>query len=355
MILSHDDYSDLYPDIFDNPVKHMGDLVDAVKAGRKDIFDRLLPKISDHPEAACEAYLKHGLEWSRSVARNHPNDNYISYIELLLGDLNKSGNTKTNIPNAQEDLIEEAFEVWTITPSAMEADSHFFKLYDQFSTVQQKIVQTFALENFSVLQLIKAGMHCSDFELVRAAMRQSHEILFPRQIIERLVVTTPELLDEIWETLPRTREQSFHLIHNLQNHDTERLAAMRRLIALHGPELKNKWGDDFNHHLASEIDYHNNDMAKVLSVFYNPNHDHGLCLLIAAGSSNHPNPEMFDLLFEATTLEQAQHIFNQLSETQQHRCTLLSERLSNEQLHITLTDTLLKQRLGTCGVRTRKI
>lgn len=341
-MLSHDDYSDFYPDILDNPVKHMRDVLDAIDGGRKDIFDALLSKINDHPKVACVAYQKQGLEWSQTVVANHPNDNYISYIELLLKDAFKPLDEQALQDTAT--LVSHAFDVWETTPSALSANSCVFDLYQNFNASQKDTIRGFAIEHFNHLQLLRAATVSFEFEFVRAAIAQSKEILFPRQILAHLIVNEPEHLEELWRELPRTREQSFHQIYDLLGHDGQRLSAMQQLIPLYGDELKTISGCDFNHVLASEIDRHHNDMAKVLSIFYSPEYENCFCLVVAAGSTGQPNSEMFDLLYENTTIEQAQHAFNSLSANMQQQCFLLSDRIANAALKVTLHETLNKQR-----------
>lgn len=337
--------SDFYMDIFDNPAKHMQDLTDAVHAGRRDIFDATLDKIDDHPEAACLAYLKNGLSWSSQVPILHPNDNYISYINLLLADaLEILRGNAARVSYTSDELISHAFEVWDATPSAMEYHSLFFEIYPHLSTQQQHVVCTFAQENFSVLHLLKAAMSSGAFELVQTAMNQSQEILFPRQIIEHLMATNLEHLDEVWKRLPQTREQSFHVINNLEAKDPMKVTAMKRLITSYGEELKAQHGDDWNHHLASAIDYQHNDFARVLSYFYNPEYEGAYCLLIAAGISFNPNSEMFDILWGMTTLEQARTAFDALDDESKNICALLGQYLANHNLNLALRDTLLNQR-----------
>lgn len=345
--MNHDDYSDFYMDVFNNPAKHMQDLKDAVQAGRRDIFDAMLDKIDDHPEAACVAYLKHGLSWSSQLPFLHPHDNYISYIDLLLADALEilKGNT-ARVSYTSDELISHAFEVWNTTPSAMEYYSLFFEIYPHLSTEQQHVVRTFAQEHFSVLHLLKAAMSCGAFELVQTAMDQSQEILFPQQIIEHLLATNLEHLGEVWKRLPQTREQSFYVINHLQPKDPNKVMAMKRLIQLYGEELKAEYGNDWNYHLSSAIDSQHNDLARVLTFFYNPEPTvGGFCLLTAAGFSvNSANPEMFDVLCSMTPLEQVQKVFDILNEEDKTKCPLLAQYLDDQNLNLTLRDTLLSQR-----------
>lgn len=342
--MNHNDCSDLYMDIFDNPAKHMRDLKDAVHAGRRDIFAAALDKINDHPEAACLAYLKHGLSWSTQVAQLHPHDNYISYIDVLLADALNILQKNPRVSYTSEELISHAFEVWNTTPSAMEDNSLFFQIYPYLSPPQQQVVRRFAQEHFSVLQLLKAAMSSGAFELVQTAMDQSEEILFPRKIIEHLIATNLEHLEEVWTRLPRTREQSFHVIYNLEPKHPHKLQAMKCLIGCYGAELKAEYGDDWNHYLASEIDYQHNDLARTLSFFYNPEYEGAFCLLVAAGHSNHPNLEMFDVLCGLTTFEQAQNAFNALDDEGKGKCAVLGQYVADQHLNTTLRDTLLSQR-----------